>query len=238
MAKEKSEAADTFSYAIRLGLVAQAAYLVKRDTKHQIVRKTLSAFVNGWNSLANDFLDITSASDTNYSYPFVVLLYSHIVRDYVGSSTLAPALKEIADVVFEKMELIPNLSDSKKQNIELLIFSLAIACANAGNIEYFVKIFKSNLITNPVYALIGNIDIKMLLRQEALTEPQRNQLSQLSKKLKRKISNNNSFLRKAMKSEPILLEANNSEIWGDNFNLMLESGEVDSKLCQESTRQS
>ncbi len=239
MAKEKSEAVDTFSYAIHLGLVAQAAYLVKRDTKHQIVRKTLSTFVNGWNSLADDFLDIISTSDTNYwPYPFVVLFYSLIVRDYVGSSTLAPALEEITDVVFEKMELILNLSDSKKQNIELLAFSLAVACANAGNIEYFVKIFQSNLITNPVYALIGDIDTRELLRQEALTEPQRKLLSQLSKKLKRKISNNNSFLRKAMKSEPILLEANNSEIWDDNFNLMLESGEVDSKLCQESTRQS
>ena len=216
---------DPLLYAFSMGFVGQAAVHVRRQTKYQIVKRTLTAFADGWNSLASDFLP-TAEHETDSSflpYPFVVLLYCSIVRTSLGSTTLVPALEQISDEILENISNLTDVHDLHKQRFELLIFSLAVACSGAGDAGSFARIMESNIIQNPVYALIADLEADSMRKSDSIDGQERTEIASVSRKLKRKISNNNKLLKQAFNSPPMLLDSKDSELLSTDWQYLLES---------------
>ena len=225
--KVPPDGVDLVSYAFDMGFIAQAARHVSRSTKRQIVRRTLQGFVEAWNSFAQVFLPPTTGNqrDTFLPYPYVALFHSIMVGISIGSPTLAPALEDIADELLQFVALNPQLAESRRQRLELMLFLLAVACAKSGNVDSFVRIFEQNRISNPVLVMVGELEVRKLRSQDTLTDLQKSAATNLAKKLKRKLSNNNDYLRESFKSPPILLAEIVDSRSNVDWNWLLDSGE-------------
>ena len=219
---------DLMSYAFDMGFIAQAARHVNRNIKKRIVRRTLGAFVEAWNSLAQVFLPLEKGTngDVLLAYPYVVLIHSIMVGISIGSPTLGPALEDTAKETLKFAESNPAMMESQKQRFELWVLLLAVACANAGCINSFVQILESNVIVNPVYTLIAEVEVNRSRSNSSLTDLQRNSTANLAKKLKRKLSNNNDYLRKSFESVPMLLDDDSESPWHQNWDWLLTSGKT------------
>ena len=213
VAKKPSDDLDPLHFAFQLGFIAQAAVHVRRDIKLRAVVRTLHAFVLAWNSLARDFhsLDTDDQSSLQIPYPIVALIYCSLVRSSLGSTTLVSVMDDIACQVLDDYGTHKNRSDAAQVRYELSMVSLAVACAASGAGESFARIFESDSIRNPVYALIALFEIDQLRETETLDQDLNRRLTNLSKKIKRKLSNNDRFIRDAFQSPPMLLEENESD---------------------------
>ena len=217
---------DQVFLAFNMGFVAQAAVHVRRKTKYELAKQALVTFANGWNSFASDFVahENIEAEKSFLPSPYVTLIYSSIVRTSLGSTTLVPALDQIADAVLTNAQDFSGLPDNERQRFELFVFSLAVACSSSGSARSFTRVLASNVIQNPVYALIGELEVNRLLKGDFVEDSVRTDLLIVGKKLKRKISNNNTFLKNAFNSPPTLILGEDEAPLGKNWEFILGSG--------------
>ncbi len=219
--KTPSESEDMLSRAINLGLVAQASYMVREETKRRIVISTLLAFVESWNSLALEIMagDEGQSSTEYLPQAVLVFLYSNLVRSSLNTSTLRFALDDVVNSLIDKSCIISEMNDDVRKRIELLAFSVAVSCAGAGSIGGFASLMSSPLISDPVYALMGRIEIGVLRAMEVLSDSDREVLGRLNRRLNRKVSNNRKYLQDTVESKPVLLPESSSETWKSDLGL-------------------
>lgn len=202
-----------FHYALQLGLLAQATYLAHQDTKIEAVRKSILAFIEAWDDLALSLHKAYESGKIKKQIPHLFLLYifSGIVRLSLGSLTLSGALSLLVRECIENKENLTNVNDLERRKNEWITFCLAIASANANNINDFIMLFDSNIIIDPGLLQIGEHEAEFLLDDEWITKEEKNDLQEMLKSIRKKLKNSAEYLNSLASQKPLLLNGSYSE---------------------------
>src|SRR5690606_9496777 len=86
----------------------------------------------------------------------LVLLYIYraAVGVSLGSTTLSVALSKITSEILENTSNSKDISPDERVKQEWIVFSLAISCANANNVDDFIELVSSNIVTDPALLLL------------------------------------------------------------------------------------
>jgi hypothetical protein len=216
----KIQERDFTNNAIFIGQLTQAAYLIPKTTKKEIVILVLELLIKGWDELANnyqppnDLPEVPGSSIKEFyskipAHIVLLAVYAFISKTSLGSITLSSTLNELINEYMSKD--ISGFSTREQAKFEFTAFLLASSCAGFYDIEGFCKVFESGIIKNPVYNMIGKFDASFLFNQSWINYSDSARLSKLIKKLDRKVNKQGPYFRSLDKPIPLPQEDNGIE---------------------------
>ena len=203
---EKEPDVEYFIYAIQLGMLTQASYLISNDIKRVALEKTVDALIKSWDELVDDFHEHIYDPSESVSHIGLMDFFRFIVRLSIGSSTLSGALSDLAKHCVE-IDSATLTSSSQHAQDQWMMFIVALGCACAGNIDDFVELYDTTQMPlNPSFAFVGLAEIEYQLESDWLREKDKPKLRELRKRLKSRIGKNHDYIQAAMDSRPLYLE--------------------------------
>lgn len=177
-------------FATCLGELAQATFMATKQTKTRVVRVVLDQLIQSWEHTCEFWGNLEEKSTIIKDVPAHILfliLHAGAVQSALGSITLSPILSTITDEYLSINIHGPHSSQNEMAKREWRAFLLAIACAQCdSNVEDFLRLFQSGLITDPGFLFFGSIFSDEISERTWLDSNMLENAKKLHKKLDKK----------------------------------------------------
>jgi energy-coupling factor transporter ATP-binding protein EcfA2 len=192
--------------AMNLGLLAQAAYLVPKQTKSKAISYTLDILTEAWDDFCQFYAGLEEKIEDEVPIPphiFYLSFFSGFAVYALGSITLASVLSELIEVHTSQSTI--GLSAREKAKREWYAYFLALASARCGRIEGFAKVLESGIIKDPGFLALLKAQADSIAEHTWLEDQERSIAKGWARKLGRKLKRCKRYLRGLQKSGPLAL---------------------------------
>lgn len=195
---------NAFAYSYHLGLLVQACYLADVKAKTEAVKKVINSLILSWDYNIEEIeKDDTIRSNHHWSQPMYLSFYVFMLMMVINSRTLSKATQALVEEILDNhLSYSLTLEDAHK---DWYVFFVSVCCYATGNSQGFEELYKSKLITNPLFLEFALAFLDDFAEDEAVSLDVKHQLNELKKMLRRKVKASNSDLVQIKSSRPKLL---------------------------------
>ena len=196
-------------FAVSLGELVQATFMATKQTKTRVIRLVLDELVESWKHTYEFWINIEKKPFIVKDIPpHILFLAVHMsaAQAALGSVTLSPVLSEIANEYVNVSKNSQNVLERELAILEWKAFLLAAACAQCdSNVEDFLRLYQSRLITDPGFLFFGRMLAKEISERSWLNTEITEMANKLYKRLDKKWQESTEYRKYLNKVEIIAL---------------------------------
>lgn len=202
----KASNSDQFTYGLLLGQVAQATYLAPKQVKADAINHVIENLIGAWDYFSNNFTankNIPVLANQPPLHLFSVAMYTAFVQLSLGSITLSSVLSDLTEQLCSQSRV--EISPREIAKKEWRAFLLAMASGRCDNVNDFIKIFESNIVSDPSILFFGRIYAEDISKRDWIPREDRVRAKQLSKKLAKRVGQQKKYFLSLQGKGPIPL---------------------------------
>lgn len=202
----KPSNSDQFTYGLLLGEVTQASYLAPKQVKADAIKRVIENLTEAWDYFSNDFRaneNIPVIANQLPVHMFFLALQIAFAQLSLGSITLSSVLSDLAEQLCSQSGVETSPREIAKREWRALL--LAMASARCDNVNDFIKIFESNIISDPSFLFFGRFYAEDISKRDWIPRDDRVRAKQLSKKLAKRVGKQKKYFSSLQGKGPIPL---------------------------------